>query len=968
MKKYLSVFAALALLFACTEETVDPNGGKEIPGGDKTVHVTGVSIDRTSVTVKEGESVTLVATVKPDNADNKTISWSSSDAAVASVDNGGKVTGVKAGSATVTAKTEDGEKTASCVVTVEPNLAPSVTVGADNISAISAVLKGKANLTSSASSDLKVGFQYSKSAGILPSNSTTVDAEDADANYNYSTGITGLEPGTTYYFRSFVRQNGQDEYGETKEFKTNEVSSVIQTQDAAAISAVSAKLNASFDLKDMRYTSKSFGFYWGTSAESLGSKVTATEGNGAFSADLSALNPSKQYYFQAFASFDGKELKEAVKSFTTKDIGTILETRDASGIEASTATLNAKLDLTDVKYSSIDYGFYWSTSESSQNLYLKGGNIADHAYTAAMSNLSHKTQYWYKAYVKLDNQTFYGEVKTFTTDVVKVESVSLDRNEYTFNVIENYIYLHATILPADATDKSIEWTSSNEDVATVDQSGRVTAKDNGTATITATTKDQGKTASCAVTVAQLITGLSLDKYSLSLNEGEEYTLSPTITPSNAANTALTWTSSDESVATVNQAGKVTAVSKGTATIKAETQDGSERYASCSVTVIRLVSSIVFDKTSFVLYTGQTETIMATVSPADANDTGITWTSSNTSIASVSSSGVVTGKAPGNVTITAKANDASGKEVKCEVEVRQSVTGITLDQPSLDFLPGDSGTLIATVSPSNAYNKVLDWSLDNSSVATVEDGLVKALVKGKATITVSAKDGSGITAKCSIVVSNPCPEGAVDLGLKTAEGYRLYWAKSNLSTNGLCANPEDYGNHYAWGEIEPKSEYNWTSYKWWYNNGVTKYCQDFSEDCWDGNGSPDNKTVIAPEDDAAHVKLGENWRIPTYTEWMDLTTSCTWTWTTENGVSGSSVTGANGNKIFLPAAGLPSDSGSGLIYEGKEGDYWSSSLTPYGAFRAYYLYLSFSTKVHQAFSYGVDFDLRYHGYSIRPVIE
>ena len=118
MKKILSLLAAVALLFACTEETVDPNGGKEMPGGDKTVHVTGVSLDRTSVTIKEGESVTLVATVKPDNADNKTVSWSSSDTAVASVDNSGKVIGVKAGSATVTAKTEDGEKTASCVVTV----------------------------------------------------------------------------------------------------------------------------------------------------------------------------------------------------------------------------------------------------------------------------------------------------------------------------------------------------------------------------------------------------------------------------------------------------------------------------------------------------------------------------------------------------------------------------------------------------------------------------------------------------------------------------------------------------------------------------------------------------------------------------------------------------------------------------------------------------------------------------------
>lgn len=100
----------------------------------------------------------------------------------------------------------------------DAKLASSVTVGASHISAISAVLAGKANLGSTVATDLKVGFQYSKSAGILPSNSTTVEASDADADYNYTTSITWLDPATTYYYRSFVRQNGQDTYGETKEF------------------------------------------------------------------------------------------------------------------------------------------------------------------------------------------------------------------------------------------------------------------------------------------------------------------------------------------------------------------------------------------------------------------------------------------------------------------------------------------------------------------------------------------------------------------------------------------------------------------------------------------------------------------------------------------------------------------------------------------------------------------------------
>ena len=405
MRKDLLVLTALALLFACTPEENNPSGTDEPEGGnDKIVHVTGISLDCNSATIKEGEYITLVATVTPSNADNKSVSWSSSSDAVATVDASGKVTGVKAGSATITATAADGGMKATCSLSVEANLAPSVTVEAKNVSAISAVLAGKANLSSTVASDLKVGFQYSKSASILPSNSTTIEATDADASYNYTAAITGLDPETKYYFRSFARQNGQDTYGETLEF-------------------------------------------------------------------------------------------------TTKDVNSLLETKDASAVEATKATMNAKLDLTDVQYKSLAYGFLWGTSESASNTDVKCTEIKDNAISAALTGLSHKTQYWYKAYVKLDDQTFYGEVKTFTTDVVPVESVSLDKTEYTFNTIGNTLTLTATVLPADATDKSVSWSSSSDAVATVDASGKVTAVSEGTATIKTEAKDgSGKYASCSVTV------------------------------------------------------------------------------------------------------------------------------------------------------------------------------------------------------------------------------------------------------------------------------------------------------------------------------------------------------------------------------------------------------------------------------------------------------------------------------------
>ena len=398
MNKIVALLTVIsALLFACSPAEKNPTG-------DDTIRVLKISLDKSTLTLKEGESAILTATIVPENAENQSCNWSSGDDQIAAVDGEGKVTGVKAGKTTITVKSEDGGKTANCAVTVEKNLDPSVTIGADKVTAISVVLQGKANLGNSVASDLKVGFQYSTSAGILPSNSTTLEAQDADADYNYTAVLSGLVPETTYYFRSFVRQNGQDVYGETK-------------------------------------------------------------------------------------------------SFTTKDVASLLETKDATGITADSAVLNGKLDLTDIKYNEFSFGFLWGTSKSDQDQKSVGSNIYNNAFSISLSGLSANTDYWYKAYVMFDgNEPFYGEVNSFMTAAIPVESVSLDRTEYTFAVIGNTVRLQATIQPSNATDKQVEWFSDNEAVAAVNSDGVVTATGVGNATITVKTVDQEKTATCCVIV------------------------------------------------------------------------------------------------------------------------------------------------------------------------------------------------------------------------------------------------------------------------------------------------------------------------------------------------------------------------------------------------------------------------------------------------------------------------------------
>nr|MCR5206672.1 Ig domain-containing protein [Lachnospiraceae bacterium] len=308
--------------------------------------------------------------------------------------------------------------------------------------------------------------------------------------------------------------------------------------------------------------------------------------------------------------------------------------------------------------------------------------------------------------------------------------------------------LIGTISPSNATRQNLLWTTSNSNVATVSSEGVVTAVSIGTATITAKTFN-GKTDTCVVTVIPVgVTGVSLNKTSLSLEIGSSESLTATISPSNATDKSVSWTTSNASVATVSN-GKVTGVAAGTATITVKTNNG--KTATCTVTVDPVsVKSVSLNKTSLTLDIGKSETLTATISPSNAANKTLTWTSSNTSVATVTSSGQVTVKAAGTATITVKTNN--GKTATCTVTVNPvAVTSVILDKVSLTLTVGKSETLTATISPSNATDKTLTWTSSNTSVATVtSSGKVTAVAPGKATIT--AKSTNGKYSSCIVEVT------------------------------------------------------------------------------------------------------------------------------------------------------------------------------------------------------------------------
>ena len=264
---------------------------------------------------------------------------------------------------------------------------------------------------------------------------------------------------------------------------------------------------------------------------------------------------------------------------------------------------------------------------------------------------------------------------TVSDKEIKVTGVKLNKSETSLLVGGNET-LTATVLPEGATNQNVTWKSDKPEIATVDANGKVTAVKVGEATITVTTEDGGKTATCKVTVKpNLVSEITLA--ALAIYVGESKAITATVKPDDATNKALTWTSSDETVATVDATGKVTGKKIGTATITATAQDGSGVSGSCTVTVLSHVKKVTVTPANLTLGQNKSYTLKATVEVfGSGTDTGVTWTSSDTTIATVDATGKVTATDKvGTVTITATSKADPAKKGTCTVKVSGDQTDI-----------------------------------------------------------------------------------------------------------------------------------------------------------------------------------------------------------------------------------------------------------------------------------------------------
>lgn len=378
--------------------------------------------------------------------------------------------------------------------------------------------------------------------------------------------------------------------------------------------------------------------------------------------------------------------------------------------------------------------------------------------TGIMTNTLNKGLVYYTGVDINSNYKFYNEVNFYRIKftvrqtgnyVVNNVWVVADGNNVDMIVDDGVILNPARLITREvvtATPKPTETTTTT----TVPKTSNNTEPSSTTPTVTSSTP------SPSTPVA--VSGVALNKKVATVNVGKNVTVKATVTPANADNKTLAWTSSNTKIATVSN-GVVKGVKAGRVIITAKTIDGSNISAKCTVTVKQPVTRISLSKKA-TMYTGKKLTLKTKVNPANASNKALTWKSSNTKIAKVASNGVVTGVKAGTVKITATAKDGSRKSATCTVTVRQSVSKITLSKTNV-VLPkkGSSYKVRVTVAPKNAYNKNVAVKSAKTKVAKVSASTVKsgktvkitAVKKGKTKVVFTAKDGSKKSATCKVTV-------------------------------------------------------------------------------------------------------------------------------------------------------------------------------------------------------------------------
>ncbi|MGL4484533.1 MAG: Ig-like domain-containing protein, partial [Anaerovoracaceae bacterium] len=330
-----------------------------------------------------------------------------------------------------------------------------------------------------------------------------------------------------------------------------------------------------------------------------------------------------------------------------------------------------------------------------------------------------------------------------------VTSVKLSENTVTLSPSETK-RITATVLPSDAINKNVTFTSSNPAIATVDNTGLITAIQKGTATITITTVDGNRKDTAIVSVGTRVSSISLDKTNIELAAGTSEKVTGTVLPENAINKEIEFSSNNAEIAQVDKDGNIAAMAVGSTIIKATTKDGG-KTAEAIVTVKKSVAQINLSEYYKAMSVGETSQIIASIQPLDAFNSNLTWESSDETIAKVDNSGAIEAKTNG-VAIVSVNPSGSNLKAYSVISVSQPITKITLDTESLELDIGQKKTFVAAIEPANATNRNLIWTSSNTESLVVDQfGQVEAKAAGLSTITAKTPDNQ-VSARALVKVT------------------------------------------------------------------------------------------------------------------------------------------------------------------------------------------------------------------------
>ena len=701
------------------------------------VKSTGVAINPSTwsfVDKYQSPTKKMVAKVQPIDTAFQDVTWKSSNTKVATVDSSGNVTAVGNGTCKITATTTDGyNKSGSSDVTVDikaesinldktsldfTNLGVNEKLKADvspSFSTINRPVKWSSSDTNVAKVDSS-GNVTSVGGGICKITATTADGTNLSASCDVSVGIK-VQSINFNISRYTISDTAQSPL-----FKP-----VISPSNATKKGVTWSSSNTNVA------TVSSSGVIKAVSNGTC--KITATTTDGT---NLSAS-------MDIIVDIKAKSISFSSTSYKITD-------------KAQTPSFTPKI----LPENTANKNVTWKSSDTS---------IATVSSSGVIKAVSNGT-------CKIIATTTDGTNLSASMDVIvdiKAKSVALDKTSMQITSKNSINKLVATVTPSQASQK-VAWSSSNGNIAKVDSKGRVTPVSNGTCKIIAITTDgTNRTASCDVTVdIKFVTGISFDFNSYTItNVNQTPVFRPNITPSDAEDKNVRWSSSNTKVATVSSSGVIKAAGNGTCKITATTTDGTNLSASFNIIVNIKATKITLDKTKIELTTGkETEKITSSIEPSIANK-AVKYTSSNTSIATVSSDGVVTAVGSGTCKITAAPTDGSKVTASCDVTVNIKTTGMKLDKTNYTFNKAETIKINPVITPSKASKK-LTWTSSNTKVAIVSsDGKVTPVGKGTCKITATTTDGTNLSASCNITSNVEYQKGDVNRDGKVNVSDVLY---------------------------------------------------------------------------------------------------------------------------------------------------------------------------------------------------